>query len=171
MNGSTPMSPQDFEQEKIDAQGRLAGAGRKFQAIRDTKSKLNDDVYTMNTDPSKLGMTDAVKQQMQDEAQRADAMARQNQIQQLGSQALGAGPVAQNQLQEAAETIGAQGGEAAAKVSADIGKLNTRLVEQRKAQIGQEMQAAANNARQRNQFWTQFGLDSVATLGKLIPLI
>lgn len=151
-----------------DANADAASKTGKFRPVRDMKAKLNEDVSIMQNDPAKLGLTGAVKSQMQGEAQQADAMARQNQIQQLGSQALAGTPIAQNQLQDAATNIGAQGGEAAAKTSADINKLNSRLVEQRKAQITMQMETARMNERQKAQFWSQFALDSAGTVASVV---
>lgn len=140
---------------------------RRLKPVQTYKDMLKQQTTLLQQDPSKLGMTEAQRRQMQGEAQQADAAQRQAQVQQLGQQALAGGPVAQNQLQQAAQTVAQQGGEAAAKTSADIGKLNQRLIEQRKQQIWSDLDSARQRAREDAQFWSQFGLDAGASIASV----
>lgn len=140
----------------------------RLKPVQTYKDILKQDVKMLQEDPTKLGMTEAQRRQMQSEAQQADAAQRQAQIQQLGQQALAGGAVSQGQLQQAAQTVAQQGGEAAAKTSADINKLNQRLIEQRKQQIWSDLDAARQRSREDARFWSQFGVDTalgIATAG------
>jgi len=146
-----------------------AADGRKdnLRPVKTYKDMLKQDINTLQSDPSKFGMTEAQRRQMLGEAQQADAAQRQAQVQSLGQQALAGGPIAQQQLQQAAKTAASEGGEAAAQASADISKLNQRMIEQRKQQIWSDLDAARQRSREDVRFWTQFGLDSAAAVGSV----
>lgn len=140
----------------------------RLKPVKTYKDILKERLNTMQTNPSALGMSAAERSQIQSEAQQADSQQRQASIQSLGQQALAGGPVAQQQLQQAAIDTAAQGGEAAAKTSADINKLNQRMIEQSKQQIMADLDAARQRSREDARFWSQFGLDAAASVGSVV---
>lgn len=165
MANTSGMAPREAYIERMEEQrgyNDLSDSDR-LKPVQTYKDFLKQNVKMLQEDPTKLGMTEAQRRQMQSEAQQADAAQRQAQIQQLGQQALAGGAVSQGQLQQAAQTVAQQGGEAAAKTSADINKLNQRLIEQRKQQIWSDLDAARQRAREDARYWSQFGVDT--TLG------
>lgn len=143
---------------------------RPVKPVKTSKDMLASDLNTLQTDPSKLGLNEAERQQMLSEATQADNAARQAQVTQLGQQALAGNGVQAGAIQAAQKQVADAGGQAAAQASSDINKLNQQMITAESNRIRGELDAARERSRQNTQTWMQFGMDAASALAAVVGL-
>jgi hypothetical protein len=136
--------------------------GTRLRSKRRAKDMLLADVNTMNKTPWALGMTDAQKQEMVDQAQQTAGMQAASQQAELERQTMAAGSGLQaGYLQEASRGIADESGKAGAAASAQANLASRQLIEQRSAEIRGRLAGDVQQAIQSQQYWTDKGFEAL----------
>jgi hypothetical protein len=146
-------------------QGIFNATKNPAKPIKARKEMLAADLNTLQTDPNKLGISDAEREQMIGEATQAARAAQQGQVSQLSRDALATqGGFQSGAFTEAQRAVSDQGQQAAAQAAVAVNQLHKQLVQQEKERILGEVNAAADRAKENQRYWTQFGVQSVGSI-------
>jgi hypothetical protein len=129
---------------------------------------LSQDARMMQNNIGGAGLTEAQKQQQVTAAtQQANAQA-QTQVQQMGRMALGGQNFHQAALVDAARASSEQVALAGAQARSNAEQQSLDKIQMFKDNTLAALDAEREKRKQNRQFWMQFGLDSVATIGNII---
>ncbi len=132
--------------------------------IKQSREMLAQDLAALRNDPMSLGLSRAEQQQMRADATQAATAQNQAQATQLAQQALAGQGFQQGAFNQAQAQLGQSAADAGVKAGAQINDLNNRIIEQKRGDIMQRLDAERERAKENTRFWLNMGIKGVSSI-------
>ncbi len=158
--GSTATMYQPPEQKK----GLFGGGSDRLRPVKTSKMMLKADLNRLQTDPDSLGLTQSQQENMIAQSTQAARTGAQAQTAALSRDALAGQGFQAGAFSQAQQGVADTVQDAAVQAAPGVHQLHTALVQQEKARILGDLDAARERTRENTRFWMQFGVDAFSSM-------